>query len=72
VSHLFISPGHNYVGHHGQPAVEYQAVAVDQVECEVNGFLTKEMLHDADYQASMIRGLMAGSAAATGRARRRE
>jgi MOSC domain-containing protein YiiM len=33
VSHLFISPGHNYVGHHGQPAGEHPAVAVDKIEC---------------------------------------
>ena len=25
---------------------------------QVNGFLTKEMRHDADYQAAMIRGFM--------------
>lgn len=33
VRHLFISPGHNYFGHHGQPAGTYPAVEVDQVEC---------------------------------------
>jgi len=33
VSHLFISPGHNYVGHHGRRAGDHQAVAVDQAEC---------------------------------------
>jgi MOSC domain-containing protein YiiM len=32
VSHLFISPGHNYFGHHGQPAGEHPIVAVDQIE----------------------------------------
>ena len=31
--HLFISPGHNYVGHHGQPAGEHPIVAVGQIEC---------------------------------------
>ena len=30
---LFISPGHNYVGHHGRPAGEQQAVAVEQLAC---------------------------------------
>lgn len=33
VEHLFISPGHNYFGHHGLPPDEHQIVAVDQVEC---------------------------------------
>lgn len=33
VSHLFISPGHNYVGHHGQAAGEHPIVAVSRVEC---------------------------------------
>jgi MOSC domain-containing protein YiiM len=33
VSHLFISPGHNYVGHHDQPAGEHPAMAVDEIAC---------------------------------------
>ncbi len=33
VRHLFISPGHNYVGHHGQAAGQHPIVEVDQVEC---------------------------------------
>lgn len=33
VEHLFISPGHNFIGHHGQPAGEHAIVAVDQIEC---------------------------------------
>ena len=36
---------------------------------QTNGFLTKEMLHDADYQASMIRGFMPASSATTGKRR---
>lgn len=31
--HLFLSPGHNFVGHHGQAAGEHPAVAVEQLEC---------------------------------------
>jgi MOSC domain-containing protein YiiM len=30
---LFISPGHNYFGHHGQPPGEYPLLEVNQVEC---------------------------------------
>jgi MOSC domain-containing protein YiiM len=33
VEHLFISPGHNYFGHHGQAAGEHPLVEVQEVEC---------------------------------------
>jgi MOSC domain-containing protein YiiM len=33
VEHLFISPGHNFFGHHGQPAGENPILAVDHIEC---------------------------------------
>lgn len=33
VCHLYLSPGHNFVGHHGQAAGEHPAVAVEQMEC---------------------------------------
>ena len=33
VEHLFISPGHNYFGHHDQPAGEHVVIAVDRIEC---------------------------------------
>lgn len=33
VEHLFVSPGHNFFGHHGQPAGEHPIVAADEVEC---------------------------------------
>jgi MOSC domain-containing protein YiiM len=33
VKHLFISPGHNYFGHHGQPAGEHAIVPVEPMEC---------------------------------------
>lgn len=33
VEHLFISPGHNFFGHHGQSAGEHPIVAVEQIEC---------------------------------------
>lgn len=33
VEHLFISPGHNFFGHHDQPAGEHATSAVDQIEC---------------------------------------
>jgi len=33
VCHMFISPGHNFFGHHGQPAGKHPIVAVEQIEC---------------------------------------
>ena len=33
VRQLFISPGHNFFGHHDQPAGQNPIVEVDQVEC---------------------------------------
>lgn len=33
IRHLFISAGHNYFGHHGQPAGTHPMTAVDRVEC---------------------------------------
>jgi MOSC domain-containing protein YiiM len=33
ICHLFISPGHNYFGHHGHLAGQHSVVAVDQIEC---------------------------------------
>jgi MOSC domain-containing protein YiiM len=33
VCHLFISPGHNFFGHQGQPAGKHPVIAVDRVEC---------------------------------------
>jgi len=33
VLHLYISPGHNFFGHHGQPAGEHPTIEVDSVTC---------------------------------------
>jgi MOSC domain-containing protein YiiM len=33
VNHIFISPGHNFVGHHGGQAGKNPTVEVDEVEC---------------------------------------
>jgi len=30
---LYLSPGHNYFGHHGQPAGEHAVLAVPELEC---------------------------------------
>ncbi|MFZ9682364.1 MAG: MOSC domain-containing protein [Cephaloticoccus sp.] len=33
IRQIFISPGHNYFGHHGQPAGKEPTVAVDAISC---------------------------------------
>jgi len=33
IQHLFISPGHNFYGHHGQSPGEHPILSVAQVEC---------------------------------------
>jgi MOSC domain-containing protein YiiM len=33
VEHLYISPEHNYFGHHGQPAGMAPVIEVDEIEC---------------------------------------
>lgn len=33
VLHLFVSPGHNYFGHHGGPAGEHPTVPVEEIHC---------------------------------------
>ncbi len=33
IEHLFISPGHNFFGHHGGPPGEYPIISVDRIEC---------------------------------------
>jgi hypothetical protein len=33
VRRLFISPGHNFFGHHDQPAGEHPSIEVDRIEC---------------------------------------
>jgi MOSC domain-containing protein YiiM len=33
IDQLFISPGHNYSGHHGQPPDNFPLVATDNIEC---------------------------------------
>ena len=33
IHHLFTSPGHNFVGHHGGPPGEHSVIETDHVEC---------------------------------------
>ena len=33
ILHLYISEGHNYVGHHGRPPGEHEIIEVDEIHC---------------------------------------
>ena len=33
ILHIYISEGHNYVGHHGGPPGEHEIVEVDEIRC---------------------------------------
>jgi MOSC domain-containing protein YiiM len=33
IEHIFVSPGHNYFGHHGRPEGTHPTVEVDAAEC---------------------------------------
>lgn len=33
IRHLYLSPGHNYFGHHGQPAGSHPILEVDELVC---------------------------------------
>jgi MOSC domain-containing protein YiiM len=55
VCHLFISPGHNYFGHHEQPAGEHPIIEVDQVECVAGRGLRGDRFFDfkEDYKGQI-------------------
>lgn len=33
IEHLFVSPGHNYFGHHDQPPDTHPILSVDEIDC---------------------------------------
>ncbi|MBI5387244.1 MAG: molybdenum cofactor biosysynthesis protein [Verrucomicrobia bacterium] len=55
VCHLFISPGHNFFGHHGQPAGEHPIFEVEQVECVAGHGLRGDRFFDfkPDYKGQI-------------------
>jgi MOSC domain-containing protein YiiM len=46
VEHLFVSPGHNYFGHHEQPPGNHEIVEVDELECVVDRGLRGDRFFD--------------------------
>ncbi len=55
IEHLFISPGHNFFGHHGLPAGEHAIVAVEQIECVVGRGIRGDRFYDhkEDYKGQI-------------------
>lgn len=55
VEHLFISPGHNFFGHHGGPAGEHAIVAVEEIECVAERGLRGDRFFDykPDYKGQI-------------------
>ena len=52
---FFISPGHNYFGHHGKPAGEHPTIEVDEVECVAGSGIRGDRFFDykEDYQGQI-------------------
>jgi len=55
VCHLFLSPGHNFFGHHGQPAGRHPLVGVEQVECVAGRGIRGDRFfdHQPDYKGQI-------------------
>ncbi|MCC5835040.1 MAG: molybdenum cofactor biosysynthesis protein [Opitutales bacterium] len=55
IEHIFISPGHNFFGHHGKPAGENEVVAVDSIECVAGSGIRGDRFfdHKPDYKGQI-------------------
>jgi MOSC domain-containing protein YiiM len=55
VEHLYLSPGHNFFGHHGQAAGEHPLLAVPEVECVAGRGLRGDRFFDykPDYKGQV-------------------
>lgn len=55
IERLFLSAGHNYFGHHGQPADAHPVVEVDEVECVSGRGLRGDRFfdHKPDYKGQI-------------------
>ncbi len=55
IEHLYVSPGHNYFGHHNQPAGEHPVVPVPEVECVAGRGIRGDRFFDykADYKGQI-------------------
>lgn len=55
IEHLFVSPGHNYFGHHEGPAGEHPTAAVDEIECIAGRGISGDRFfdHRPDYKGQV-------------------
>lgn len=55
IAHLYLSPGHNYFGHHGQPPAEHPMLSVPAVECVAGRGLRGDRFFDfkSDYRGQV-------------------
>ncbi len=55
IRHLFISPGHNFFGHHGGPAGNHPIVEVERVECHAGRGLVGDRFYNykPDYKGQL-------------------
>lgn len=55
IEHLFISPGHNFFGHHGKPPGDNKMIAVDSVECVAGSGIQGDRFFDykPDYKGQI-------------------
>jgi MOSC domain-containing protein YiiM len=55
IRHLYLSPGHNYFGHHGQPPGQHPVVEVERIECVAGRGLRGDRFFDykPDYKGQI-------------------
>ncbi|MGI9240693.1 MAG: MOSC domain-containing protein [Verrucomicrobiales bacterium] len=55
IHHIYVSPGHNFYGHHGMPPDSHQMLEVDQVECVAGKGLAGDRFFDykPDYKGQV-------------------
>jgi MOSC domain-containing protein YiiM len=55
IEHLYLSPGHNYFGHHGKPADDHPMIEVSEVECVAGRGLRGDRFFDykPDYKGQI-------------------
>jgi MOSC domain-containing protein YiiM len=55
IRHIFVSPGHNYFGHHGSAAGEHPIIEVESVECVAGRGLRGDRFFDfkEDYKGQI-------------------
>jgi hypothetical protein len=55
IRHLYISPGHNFFGHHGQPPDEHPVVELPRIRCVAGSGIEGDRFFDykPDYKGQV-------------------